>query len=362
MILSFGGKMNNKRIVYLDMLKIISCIAVVVIHVTAPGFKELNIHTASWSIMTVFNILARFAVPVFVMVSGALFLNQDKDVNIKRLYKKNILHLAIIYIIWTLIYSIYNVYNKDLNVNVVSVLKDAILKSYYHLWFIPMLIGIYICIPLLKPIVASGKKTIEYFLIIFVILKVIPTTILLFKFPYSSYIAAILNRIDVPMLSYIGYFVLGHYLHTYELNSKQKRLVYVLGIIATILGIVGTIAYSLHMDKAIETLCREFSITTFIMSIAIFVVIKSLFEKVNKNIKLSKDKNVKLDKLIIHVSNMSLGIYLTHALFRDILKNQIKISFTNIWYLPLNIIIVLVVSYIASYIISKIPFVNKYLI
>ena len=344
--------MKSKRILYLDMLKIISCIAVVMIHVTADGFNYMNIHSISWNITTIINILVRFAVPVFVMVSGALFLSPDKQLDVKKLWKKNILNLVIVYIVWTLIYAVYAVYNRGQGISIINVLGSAVKKSYYHLWFIPMLIGIYACIPLLKPIVNSGKKTVEYFLIIFALFYIIPSTIELFKFPYYTYVRAILNRIQIPMLGYMCYFVLGHYLHTYELNKKQKRIIYISSVVAVIISIVVTIVYSWNMNKAILTLANNFSVTTFIMSIAAFVLMKSLFE----------NKKMKFEKAIIHLSNISLGIYLIHVLIKDILKNQLDMPFTNIWNLPINTVIMLVGSYLISFGLSKIPFVNKYII
>ena len=343
--------MNTKRIVYLDMLKVISCIAVVLIHATAIGFTEINIQNTSWKVSAIFNLIPRFAVPVFVMVSGALFLNKDKEISIKKLYTKNILHLVIIYIVWTFIYSAYNVYNNAQGFSLLQVLKGGIIKSYYHLWFIPMLIGVYICVPFLKSIV-KDKKIVEYFLLIFLLFNVIPTTIKLFKFPYSGYIGNILSRIQVPSLSYLGYFILGHYLHTYDMTKKKRRTIYILGIVSLIVAIVGTIFYSLHLGYAKESFCREFSITTYLMSIAIFVLMKSLLY----------NKEVKFEKVIIHFSEISLGIYLTHALFRDILKNQWEFSFTNMWMLPVNMIVTIALSYILTVVLKKIPVINKYIV
>ena len=344
--------MNSKRIIYLDMLKVISCIAVVVLHVTASAFKTMAIQSESWLVVTSVNMLTRFAVPIFVMVSGALFLNPDKNIDIKKLYKKNILHLVIVYVFWTVIYSIYNVYNNDMSMNMTNIIKDAVLESYYHLWFIPMLIGIYICIPIVRTIVKNNKEIIEYFLIIFLVFKIIPQTILLFKFPYSGYIAAILERIEIPLLSYIGYFILGYYLHAYDLSGKVKKLIYIIGVIAAIIAIIVTIGYSFYVGKAVETLCREFSITTFAMSVAIFVLVKNMLA----------NNKIKFEKQIIHLSDISLGIYLIHELFRAILKNQVGLSSAKIWNLPIVILVTLIASYIVSYIIKRIPFVNKYLI
>lgn len=347
---------ENTRSIYLDMLKIISCIAVITIHVSAVGFKNTNINSIAWNISNVFNNISRFAVPVFVMVSGALFLNENKKLDIKKLWLKNILHLVIIYIFWTLIYAIYSVYNKyGINgLNVTEVIKNAIKSSYYHLWFIPMLIGIYILIPVIKPIVKDGRKTIEYFLIIAFIFKVIPDTIKLFEFPYVKYIKAILNRINIEMIGYVVYFVLGHYLNTYVLKKKTRNIIYILGILSVVISIVGTWGYSMYKSKAVETLCREFSITTVTMSIAIFTLFKYLFD--------TKVFSKSFKSIIIHLSKTSLGIYLVHILFKDIMKNQLGVKFTKTYLTPVYVLIIFIASYLVSFVLSKIPKVNKYIV
>ena len=62
------------------------------------------------------------------------------------------------------------------------------------------------------------------------------------------------------------------------------------------------------------------------------------------------------------MSKMTLGIYVIHALFRDILKNQIGLSFVKLYNLPLAFLIILISSYIFTYILSKKPIVKKYLV
>lgn len=347
---------ENTRRIYLDMLKIVSCIAVITIHVAAIGFKNINIKSISWNISNIYNNITRFAVPVFVMVSGALFLDENKKVDVKKLWQKNILHLTTIYVFWTIVYAIYSVYNKGGigSLSFISIIKNAIRSSYYHLWFIPMLIGIYILIPVIRPIVKDGKKTIEYFLIIAVIFKVIPYTIKLFEMPYIKYIKAILNRINIEMMGYIAYFILGHYLNTYALKKRTRKIIYISGILAIVISVVGTWGNSIYKAKAQETLCREFSITTVTMSVAIFTLFKYLFD--------GKSFNKKINNVIVHLSKTSLGIYLVHILIKDIMKNQLGIKFTKTYLTPLYVFIIFIVSYGITYILSKLPKVNKYIV
>lgn len=341
---------KSKRIIYLDMLKILSCIFVVLIHVTAPGFHDIKLRSLSWNVNLFFNMLGRFAVPVFIMVSGALFLDNEKEIDIKKLWKKNILRLVIIYIVWTLIYSIYALYNGSETINFISIIKKSIRSSYYHLWFLPMIIAIYVIIPLLKPF-TKNKKLIEYFLLIFFFLKIIPYTLDLFK---VSYIAQIVKRIDVPLLSYTGYFILGHYLNKYEIEKKKRIIIYIIGIISFIISVVGTSLFSIYMKKATETFARELSLTSFFLSVFVFVFIKYKYQ--------NKEISERIKKIIIHLSKHTLGVYLIHPLFRDIIKNQMNISFNRLTNLPIIFAIMLLISYIISYILSKIPKINKYLV
>ena len=340
----------------IDIARYVSALLVVCIH-TFP-FLEISETFNTYFIHTV----CRLAVPFFFTTSGFFFFrnydSENEDLNETRL-KKALIRLFRIYLIWTIIYLPYTIFDythTGFHIKYLfTYVRDFFLNgSYYHLWFIPMLIGIYILIPVIKPIVKDGRKTIEYFLIIAFIFKVIPDTIKLFEFPYVKYIKAILNRINIEMIGYVAYFVLGHYLNTYVLKKKTRNIIYILGILSVVISIVGTWGYSMYKSKAVETLCREFSITTAIMSIAIFTLFKYLFD--------TKVFSKSFNSIIIHLSKTSLGIYLVHILFKDIMKNQLGVKFTKTYLTPVYVLIIFIASYLVSFVLSKIPKVNKYIV
>lgn len=62
------------RKTYLDVLKILACVAVIMMHSTVFSTNSFM----DWCIARAFNIIGNFAVPIFVMVSGALLLNPEK--------------------------------------------------------------------------------------------------------------------------------------------------------------------------------------------------------------------------------------------------------------------------------------------
>ena len=138
---------KNLRKYYLDILKIISCIAVIVLHTCSRDMKLVSPISNRYQVLNFFDSLTRFAVPIFVMVSGALFLNKNKKVDVKRLYTKNVLRLFSAYLFWSIVYGLFSYYCLKNYTSLISAMQSVMLMSYFHLWFIPMMISIYLLIP-----------------------------------------------------------------------------------------------------------------------------------------------------------------------------------------------------------------------
>src|SRR5574344_2326895 len=101
--------MKNKRLWYFDVLKIISAIAVVLIHVISEYWYALDINSINFKILTILDSCCRFCVPIYLMISGALFLDENKIIDLKYLFKHYILRIFLIFIICNLIYSLLNI-------------------------------------------------------------------------------------------------------------------------------------------------------------------------------------------------------------------------------------------------------------
>lgn len=136
--------MKDKRIYYLDFIRIIAIIAVIVIHVTAQNWYNIALNSTTWTIFNIYNSIVRWAVPILVMISGALFL--DKQIDLKKIYQKNIARIIISFIFWSLIYAIID-YSKGYALKSVF---ESILIGHYHMWYLYMIAGLYILVPLLK--------------------------------------------------------------------------------------------------------------------------------------------------------------------------------------------------------------------
>lgn len=147
---------DMKRVKYLDYLRIIATFGVIVLH-SSGYFYGSEMGSLEWNVYNFYNGLSRFAVPIFIMVSGALFLNGNYS--IPKIYKKYIMHIIVTYLLWSFLYAII-FYEGG---GVWEIMKKTI-SGHYHLWFLRMIVGLYISIPILKVMVCK-KEALLYFLI-----------------------------------------------------------------------------------------------------------------------------------------------------------------------------------------------------
>ncbi len=169
------------RIVYLDYLRVFATFAVIMLHVSAFGFRE-TYPTTDWQLFNLFNGLSRWGVPVFVMISGALFLNESKILNVSWLYKKNIKRMICAFCFWSTFYAlIVGIFLKH-NTSPVYII-GRIVHGESHLWFLLMIVGLYMFIPVIKPFV-NTKRHCEYFLFF----SLLTTFIIPFLFDTINYL------------------------------------------------------------------------------------------------------------------------------------------------------------------------------
>ena len=346
---------NRERIYYYDFLRILSVTAVILLHVSVQCWNEIDVRTLNWNVMNAYRSIASFGVPVFVMISGALFLGRENSV--KRLYSKNIRRIAIVFVFWSLVYAVYN-YIKYKSF---GVFINSFLSGKYHMWFLFMIVGLYMIIPLLQPITKSHKLT-RYFLILFLFFGILlPQAVQLLKYKFAG-IAGILEG-DISnfnlffVVGYSGYFVLGYYLSTIELNKRSRYIIYALGMIGAIATALLSRFASYYDGKANGTFYGVFSINVFLLAMSIFVLFKNTVDE-------SKLKH-NSRAIITTLSKCTFGAYLVHMLLLDLLVDYMNIntlSFAPILSIPTLTICITCVSFLVSYLLSRIPLLNKYIV
>lgn len=348
----------QNRSIYHDLLRILSALAVICIHVysEASTWKNQQFDTPTWGFLNVFASITRFAVPVFVMLSGSFLIEHFRDKDFKKLYTKNIFRLICAFFFWNCVYIVYYIVNRTFVVHQPIEIRDIVYKfiqGHFHLWFIPMLVFLYMITPFVRKICEDVKYE-RYFLV----LASLPI-IIRFVHAYIGVGPAyyLLEKSGMEFVSgYTVYYVLGHYLTKQDVSKKYRIAIYVLAV----LSLVATILLAFR-DYRTESLADSYAYgyltpNTLLMSAAIFLLFKYGFSRIN-----FKEKTA---KVIVKLSSLTFGVYLSHMVFtRLLLLTPLTVeSMHPLISVPLLTVIIFIISAIVTWGISKIPVLKKYII
>ncbi len=343
----------GNRIIYADILRVLATFAVMIIHVSATNYAQLEPNTYEWNILNIYDSLARWCVPMFAMLSGMFFLNTNRPLTMKKLYTKNIYRVVLALIVWGFIYQVYKGF---LNHTIDRYfLLDTFLvifqgKTHYHLWFLYMILGLYLITPILRTFMKSAtKKDIEYFLVIsFIFTSLLPT---LNHFEPFHLVAPFFIKFDVNLvLGYTIYFIMGYYLATYELSAKTKKWLYILGVIGILATIVGTRILSLEKGAPDTFLYYYLRANVFFTPVALFLFGKEFLQKIRLG-----ERSLKIISIL---STYSFGMYLVHDMIRTILMRFgiDNLLFNQIFSVPIIAVMIFIISFIITHFIRKIPY------
>lgn len=343
---------DTKRKYNYDLLRILACIMVISIHVSAKNFYKIPLESFDWNILNIFDSISRASVSLFFMISGAFFLN--KKIDYKTLYKKYILKYLILYIIYSIIYGIIEWYKLDTIhlltfSNIKIIIKNSIIGS-NHLWFLITLITLYAISPFMKKALDNlESKDWKNILIIAFIFILLNSIYKLDVIPYYKWIKIILDKIPLSMLcQYYIYFILGYYFMNIDKKENNRTLIYLAAfIINVLLCIVITKNISIIKNHATPVAYDYLFIFTYIEAICLFKIFN------NKQIISVSNKH---KKIIKYISDQTLNIYLIHMIFVNfIFDKQINVlNYGAIIYVPLLILIIFLLSLLTSIIINKI--------
>ena len=348
----FFGK---KRILYFDCLRIFATFAVMILHIGAQNWRHVSVTSYEWQIFNFYDSIVRWSVPVFVMISGALFLNRNDSLG--KIYRKNILRLILSFIFWSITYAFISyIQGSDLR----SVLLQMV-KGHYHMWFLYMIIGLYLIVPLVKKIVESKLLT-RYFLVLALVFSfIIPqliAIIALWNEEFSSVANLIVGKISFHFtVGYVGYFVLGYYLSKEELSVKIRKSIFICCLLGFAVTILGSSYVSVFLEQPTELFYGNFTLNVMFESVGVFLFFRYNICKIAIS--------DKMEKFILKLSKYSFGMYMVHAMVIEQLNKILGLNTLTInplFSVPIIGIIVFVISGGISYVFNHIPKLKKYIV
>jgi surface polysaccharide O-acyltransferase-like enzyme len=364
----------RSRVISADVLRVSATFTVVILHTAAPLLYQFNsIDRSGWLIADVVDSCCRWAVPVFLMLSGMLLLGTSRSESLRSFFGKRVNKVVFPFIVWSIIYSFWSFgghniahYIHEFIVNhdgfpysVSGFAKDFLRgEVHYHLWYFYPLIALYIMTPVIRHFVKDARaKSLAWFLALWLVVAA----------AYGA-ICQISGVTDSGPAYYgtfavvaIGYFVLGHYLNKVDIGKKSRSIIYVVAVVGLLISILGTYVWTSRSEGELQDyFYNYFSVTVIALSAAVFLA----FSKVDWEKKLPDGSRA--SRLLADASSASLGIYLIHPLFLETL-HMLKLHGMTIdatfvhpaLAIPLVSIVTIAASFIAVRILQKVPLIRR---
>ena len=345
-----------QRVAYFDVLRILATFAVVALHLSAQHWADTDVSSSAWQAFNLYDSAVRWAVPVFVMISGALFLSGSQSIG--HILKKNVLRIATAFVFWSALYAVFMVRFEDCPKELGL---QQFFNGHYHMWFLFMIVGLYLLVPFLRPIVRD-EKLLRCFLLLTLVFSFLMPQIAaylsLFSWETSAKFTALTGNFYYHFtLGFTPYFVLGYYMSRREFTRRAERIIYLLGALGFVLTIVLTSFASRRIDMATELFYGYDAFNVLFVCLAIF-----LFARQHLNFpKLGEKGHARIRAL----SRWSFGAYLVHPMFieaLDIFLHFNTLSLNVFFSVPLLTLLIGTAAFLVSALLHQIPFVNKYFV
>lgn len=351
---------NKEHIYYFDLLRIGALFLVVMLHVAGGALLSGGgSWRYGWGIANAFDSLCRCAVPLYVMISGALFLG--RDLSIKQLFTTYVVRIVRTFIIWSVFYGIVGLLDRIGRHEPFStwIFVCDCLAGHYHLWFLFMIAGLYLIVPFLRKI-AQNNHLLSLFLVMgFVSAILIPQSlalVALFSPAWGTLLTEIVGKMHVHFfLGYSEYFMFGYWLHKRHLSDNFVCSCGVLGI----LGIVVTCLLVAFETKSrggfYGTYYAESNLNVFFPAAAVFVICKRILTKLKGD--------SRFGHFIAGLAQYSFGAYLIHAFIFERLGKDFHLwglAFHPLGAIPVTSLVTFVLSLGAAILLSQFPFLKKW--
>lgn len=342
---------NLSRNLSLDIARIIAVFAVIMIHCSCNFVSNFAEGTTEFFWGNIFDSISRLGVPLFLMISGALMLDENKKITCKTLYSKNIKTIVLLTIAWSVIYSLFSqVFIPVLTGRTVSIsdLIKAIINGHMHMWYLYLIVGLYIITPFLRAFVYKSNKNLVLLFIVIALSTqfLIPViNMLSMSFDGFEFINTFINKFHLNFFgAYTVYYLMGWYVVHIGFSKRCTYAITASGIIA--LAVILTyVATTKDYTNAYDNL----GILVFLYSSAAFILINKIKTKTNSYV----------SRVVVSLSKMTFGVYIIHEMIRVVFIKFAPYNSFPLLYILFCFIFVAAISFITCAICSKIPLIKK---
>ena len=349
---------QKKRYFGIDLIRVLACFLVTLIHSAEIYYinNEGGLIKDNKNIYPgIINSLSRVCVPLFVMISGYLLIPMKTDYH--TFLKKRFTRVSFPFIAFCIFYDIYYYIKGKYNLSEMFLNIPEILLNYGtdvgHLWFMYMIMGVYLYIPIITPWIQTAEKSHFYYYFVIWIISSFSCYIHLFYGDVWGHAFWNSTNLVQSFVGDFGYAVLGVFI---KMHLKDNNL-YIFGIILYIIG-SGITMFGYFFKRNDATTTEEIEVTwqydspnLIISSFGIFLLLRKI-----------ECKNETIAKIFNDVALKSYGMFLIHVFFRDLYKYLLDApNQFPLWCIFVVAILTFITSYLIIKAISYIPY-SQYII
>ncbi len=287
--------------------------------------------------------MVRWCVPVFVMMSGALLLDQKKKEGMLTFYKKRLSRILVPIIFWS-VFFLYRRHSGGENfsgMEILNILLDG--TPHGFMWFLYMILGLYLFTPFLRKVVAlSTRRELAVLVASGFVLAAV-------SYFHGALVSGSSRLFFERSLLYVPYFFMGHLIRE-DKKPPPRAVLWIVFILSC--ALTAWFVYLLSAKQGLDAGLYFYgflSITVIPMSISFMYLLKT-WSRPFINMNVAKK-----------LSGLTLGIYLIHSEVWDITKHM---GYDAHWFnpisaIPVRTLLIYTVSLVIAWVVSMVPYLKR---
>jgi surface polysaccharide O-acyltransferase-like enzyme len=350
-------KTNSARLYFLDILRIAAACAVILLH-TVSGMRalvDMNQYPAQLNVFIIVTDFTAWCVPVFIIISGYLFLNPSRTFSYGKIISKYCRRILLSLIIFGIPYACIELIVQEQSFNAGMLVRAFVMvcrgESWAHMWYLYLILLLYMITPPLKWVL---YRVPDWFVYIFLALIIVFGSIM-------PFVKKWLGMESIPALPdeaiYFFYYICGYLFakHAGE-KAEKERTKPAKGVIPLTFGIVLTLICMLSIRLTIPDsvqLPYNYPLTV-LLSLLIFCAASYI-----------RGLNEKAAEAVTALSSLCFTVYLIHPVFINAAYKFFNLSLLDYplgLSIPVFFLVFLILSLPTAWLIRKIPFMKKYVL
>ncbi|CVP49299.1 TPA: acyltransferase family protein [Streptococcus pneumoniae] len=328
--------MRKNRNINLDLLKVLACVGVVLLHTTMGGFKE----TGSWNLLAYLYYLGTYSIPLFFMVNGYLLLGKREITYLYILQKVKWILITVSswsFIVW--------LFKRDFTTNPIKKIVGSLIQRgyFFQFWFFGALILIYLCLPILRQFLNSKRSYLYSLSLLMTIGLIFELSNILLQMPIQTYVIQTFR-----LWTWFFYYLLGGYIAQFTIEEIESRFKNWMKIVSILLLLISPIILFFIAKTIYHNLFAEYFYDTLFVKVSTLGIFLTI---------LMLTLNESRRESIVSLSNQTMGVFIIHTYIMKVWEKVLGFNFVGAYLL--FALFTLSVSFIIVGMLMKIPYFNR---